>query len=81
MTEEQLRIARNTYTELNYAKMQFEILSKIIRKGHYGVNISNTSLNDTDATYLSEDEMFFLTDLLEYRRKEVIALEKEFANL
>jgi hypothetical protein len=77
MTEEQLRIARNTKAALDHAKSQYETLKIIIDKGFTGVKVSTLKTE----TFINQDEIFFLTDLLEYRRKELISLEKEFANL
>ena len=79
MTKEQLRIARNTWEALQHAKLKYANLSKLINGGCYLIKLSR-QMTDYE-TYIESDEMFFLTELLEYRRKEVIALEKEFANL
>jgi ATP-dependent exoDNAse (exonuclease V) alpha subunit len=79
MTEEQLRIARNTKAALDHAKGQFIALEKIINGGNYGIKISRQNVEEV--THIFADEISFLTDLLEYRRKEVKALEREFANL
>lgn len=78
MTEEQLRIANNTFDALREAKSQFEDLHRIVHDGRF---IKVSSINENYITALKEDEVSFLIDLLEYRRKEMIALEKEFANL
>ena len=79
MTEEQLNIAINTKTALMSARQRFKELESVIRQGFNGVKISHH--DHFLETFISEDESVFLTELLEYRRKEVIALEKEFASL
>ena len=79
MTEEQLRIARNTYSALVHAKEQFRSLEKII-VGASAILLCRQN-NLDESTYIFGDEISFLVELLEYRRKEVIALEREFASL
>ena len=77
MTEEQLRIARNTYDEMVHAKQQYQQLKRLLDKP----TAIYVALNETNKTYLSKEEISFLNELCEFRKEHIAALEKEFANL
>ena len=78
MTEEQLRIARNTWDELVHQRSQVSSLEKIISGDRWGITISKQGTLNTG---VAEDEMYFLEELLKYRKQALTSLEKEFANL
>ena len=78
MTEEQLRIARNTWDELVHQRSQVSQLERLLSGNRWGITISKQGLN---CTGVSEDEMYFLEELLKYRKQALISLQKEFEKL
>jgi hypothetical protein len=79
MTEEQLRIARNTWDELVHQRSQTDLLENLLKNRHLGLFLATN--NTSILTYFAEDEMYFLEELLKYRKQALISLQKEFEKL
>ena len=75
MTHEQLLIARNVWDALVSARNQVQALELLLK--HNGIRLTNGKVE----TYFAEDEMYFLEELLKYRKQALISLQKEFEKL